>query len=178
MRKDIETALYNNVIKENEKGPNVHPCPYMKYIISCWEGAFNDGPVNGIEKEKYISKNASKIEAIKKLLRESGKSMLMIHEYETHFYDDKGIIFVVKIKFENEARNKLLYIDCPLPQYFEVGDTIHKSEYIDLLQFLPKEDLKEAVSVEVKNVYMYGCFDISKETIGERDTFDKNTINE
>lgn len=174
---DITGIAYKDgTIKVSDDVVEVGESPETKYIIDCWGGAFNDGPVNGIEQGRYASKDKSAIDKIEKELMDHSNGLMMISRYDTKFFSNKGIKYIVKIGFKDKSEDETICIDYHLPQDYNVKDIIYKAGSIDILQYIPK--LREASYVKVEKVYIYGYFDVTDEVIQDSDTFDNNYIQE
>lgn len=134
--------------------------PQKAYDLRCWGGAFNDGPVDGIEEGEYMSLDKSLIDDLEKNLNEHAKDTLIVRRFETYAPMNKFIAYIVEVKFNDGADNEMACIMNPLPQDLDIDTAMYEVETIDLLQYLQKDYLKRVQSIKIIHAYAVGAFDL------------------
>lgn len=152
--------------------------PKKVYELKCWGGAFNDGPVNGIEPGEYMSLDKSLVDNLEKNLKEHAKDLLMITRFETYFPMNKFIAYIVEIKFNDESDNEMTCILYPLPKDFDINTTMYEIETLDLLQFLQEDYLKRVQSIKIIYAYAVGAFDLQYISYHGKGAYTESDIND
>lgn len=153
--------------------------PQKVYELKCWGGAFNDGPINGIEGGEYMSPNKSLIDDLEKNLKDHAKDLLMIERFETYAPMDKCLKYIVEVKFNDGAENDMVCIQYPIPQDFDINVVMYKIETLGLLQFFQEDYLKRVQSIEVIHAYAIGAFDLQHVARNEKmDVYTESDIDD